>query len=528
MIKALLETMDKIYKDDIHSIRMQYDNEITMEIHAEKVKEICCFIYSSTDSALTLMFANDEREQEGCFSLYYTFVLRSLHWIFTIKIRLVESRLQIESISDTIPAAKGYEHEIRDMFGIIFTGHPEDRELIFHENWPSIINPLRKEFPVSKKPLFLHKQQEIPGIKGEDVQQFSLGPVYGVNTEPVHFWISTAGESIYHMEAKLYYSHRGIEKLCEDQSVEKALYIVERICGDETFANSLAYCQAIEKMTGTKAVPQRAAYTRVVFSELERLCVHLEGIAAVCTAAAFTFAVQQCHMMLWWCRTLNEELTGSRFLRSTNKPGGIRKDYIRGKEAKILNAMKKLYKEFSKTADILQSNSQWIRRVEDTGAVHKTVTEQLNAVGPVARCAGLQLDTRRDYPYAAYDAVKFNVPVYHAGDVNSRQQIRITEVLESIRIITQCIQQMPGEGSWIDSVTALPPYSAAYGVVEAPRGETVHWIMAGENNTLFRCKIRTASFCHWPILLHTAKQNLMEDFPLLQASFHLSCAGNDV
>jgi Ni,Fe-hydrogenase III large subunit/Ni,Fe-hydrogenase III component G len=528
MLDRIIDALKKNFPGEIIGIDVLNKNETYIEISPENLVQVCNFIYHNIDCSLVSLFANDERKLCEKFAVYYTFAIKKAGVILIVKVKATDEVRVLASLASTIPAAALYEREISDMYGLNFISSMDERSFVFHENWPKDIHPLRKEFNVSNKPLFTDYKQEFIKVEGTGVFEIPVGPVHAGIIEPGHFRFSVAGEPIINLEAKLFYVHKGMEKLSENNHFEKVFYISERISGDETFSNSLAYCMAIEKIAGSKQVPVRADYTRTILGELERLYNHIGDIAGICVDVAYGFANGQFAMMRRWCQMLNEEVTGSRFLRSANKPGGVRKDFIKGKESSILAALQKLDKEFNETVDIIRSNSMFIDRVENTGVVKHELAVDLNAVGPAGRAAGIRDDVRMDFPYAAYDRIQFNVPDHHNGDVNCRLNTKIEEVNESIGIIRKAIESIPAEGKVFETINIIEPYKYAFGVTESPRGENVHWVMSGENNTIFRYKIRTPSFCNWPVLCHAVKGNIVPDFPLINKSFNLSYSGNDL
>ena len=145
-----------------------------------------------------------------------------------------------------------------------------------------------------------------------------------------------------------------------------------------------------------------------------------------------------------------------------------------------------------------------------------------------ARASGICRDTRVNHPYAAYDEVDFNIPVYYdEGDVCARVKVRIDEVYQSISIIEQCFDKMP-EGPIKTSMKELPPYKQALSYVESPRGEDIYWIMTAPNNMLYRYKVRSPSFCNWPSIPYTTPGNIVPDFPLINKSFELCYSCTDL
>ncbi|AFM39398.1 Ni,Fe-hydrogenase III large subunit [Desulfosporosinus acidiphilus SJ4] len=501
------------------------DNTYYLEVPLERIKEICSYI-QEIGYPLVLMFANDEQNFQAGYAVNYVFAAREEGMLLVIKTKVDPETMEIPSISNQVHAASGYEREIQDLFGIVPVGHPDGKRLVFHSNWPQGAYPLRKDFAVGQKPAFAQEKIRFQEVEGEGVFEIPVGPVHAGIIEPGHFRFSVAGEPVINLEAQLYFVHKGIEKLAESQSIEKCLYIAERVSGDETFANSLAYCQAIEKIAEMK-IPVRAAYTRVLFAELERLTSHLGDLGGICLDTGYGFANFQFQMMRGWAYLIADELCGMRFLRSVNKLGGVRKDFVSGKEAKQIELLLKIRTELEDTVNIIKSNSMFIDRVENTGILETKIAVDLNAVGPGGRASGIRYDVRKAFPYAAYANLEFNVPEHNNGDINCRMNTKIEECFESISLMIQVLEGMP-EGKVCEPIAEVKPYRFAFGLTEAPRGENIHWLMTGENNTIYRYKIRTPSFCNWPALCHAVKGNIVPDFPLINKSFNLSYAGNDL
>lgn len=527
MIEQMIEILQNNLGDRI--LEIEYSgHEVYIRTGPDDAWHVCNFIYREIDCSLLSLFASDERPVSGVYKLFYAFSVRKAGMILVVHTELTEDSMKIRSLCPGMPGAALYEREIRDMYGIEFKGHPDPREWVHHGNWPEGLHPLRKDFPAYYKPEFTDREQEFLRIQGTGVYEIPVGPVHAGIIEPGHFRFSVAGEPIINLEAKLYYVHKGMEKLAENQHFEKNFYLAERISGDETVSNSLAYCQAIEIIAGLEELPERASYTRSILNEMERIYNHLGDLAGICIDVAYSFAAYQFNMMRRWCMIHNEEITGSRMLRSSIQPGGVRRDFIRGNEDRILNHLAMLEKEFDETVKIIKANSLFIDRVENTGVIPHQVAIDLNAVGPAGRSAGVDADVRRDFPYAAYGRLGVKVPLHRNGDVNCRMNVKIEEMHESIRLIRKALEDMPSTGAIRKPVVSLPPYRWAFGLTESARGENCHFVMSGEENTIFRYKIRTPSFCNWPVLCHAVKGNIVPDFPLINKSFNLSYSGNDL
>ena len=528
-IMSLSEMQKKLaeaFCGDIFTSSTENANELYLEVNPSKILEVCTYINRELQYPLISMFANDEKSITGCYAVCYVFADREHSQLLILKTKVSPDKMKICSISEKIHAAALYEREINDLFGITPIGHPDAKRLVLHGNWPDGEYPLRKEFDVKHKPSLAKKETHFRKVGGEGVYEIPVGPVHAGIIEPGHFRFSVAGEPIINLEAQLYFVHKGIEKMCEGQSIEKCLYVSERISGDETFANSLCYCQAIEKIAGVR-VPDRAEYMRVVFAELERLTSHLGDLAGVCLDAAYGFATFQFRMIRGWAYAAADELCGMRFLRSVNKLGGVRKDFTVGKELKLIEQLKKIKAELQDTVEIVRSNTMFIDRVENTGILKPSIAVDLNAVGPGGRASGVRFDVRKSFPYEAYQKLEFEIPEHNNGDINCRMNTKIEECFEAINLMIQAIETMP-DGKVLEPVNSVEPYRFAFGLTEAPRGENIHFVMTGGNNTIFRYKIRTPSFCNWPALCHAVKGNIVPDFPLVNKSFNLSYAGNDL
>ncbi|WP_242965402.1 NADH-quinone oxidoreductase subunit C [Dehalobacterium formicoaceticum] len=319
------------FADHIISQKIAHTNEFYLEVNPRIILEIITFIDQELNCPLISMFANDERILSDRFVLYYAFADRDQGVLLIIKTGIAPEDPTFTSIAVKIPGAAVYEREIKDLFGLIPQGHPDPKRLIFHSNWPKGIYPLRKDFNGQEKPPFDNQEMPFTQVMGDGVYEIPVGPVHAGIIEPGHFRFSVAGEPIINLEAQLYFVHKGIEKMCEGRSIEHCLYVAERISGDETFANSQAYCQAIEKIAQV-TIPERAMYTRVIFGELERLTSHLGDLTGICTDVAYGFAASQFNMLRAWAYDLADELCGMRFLRSVNKLGGCRLDFVAGKE----------------------------------------------------------------------------------------------------------------------------------------------------------------------------------------------------
>lgn len=510
----------------IHHSVVRNGRELSLDISANEIREIAAYVNVQLDGTLISLFACDERHNSGDYIIRYVFCCRKSGVLIVLNTAIQPEASQFISIADQVHAAALYEREIHDLFGLIPIGHPYAKPLVFHGNWPNGNYPLRKDFAINDKPPFVDGVSSFLKISGDGVYEIPVGPVHAGIIEPGHFRFSLAGEPIQNLEAQLYFTHKGIEKLSEGMSFERGFYLSERISGDETFTNSLAYCLAIERIAGVE-VPERAEYLRVLYAELERLTCHMGDLVGICLDVAFGFGAFQFRLLRNWCYQLADLLCGSRFLRSVNVPGGIRNDHVAGNETEILKRLAELKRELDDTAEIIRHQTMLTDRIENTGVLAEKTAFDLNAVGPAARASGCSYDIRKVLPYAAYDKLTFDIPVLSGGDVAARMKIKLEECYQSISLMIQVVETLPqGPGSL--PIENLPAGQSAFGITEAPRGESVHWLMTGTDGNISRYKVRTPSFCNWPVLCYAVAGNIVPDFPLINKSFNLSYAGNDL
>jgi Ni,Fe-hydrogenase III large subunit len=183
-------------------------------------------------------------------------------------------------------------------------------------------------------------------------------------------------------------------------------------------------------------------------------------------------------------------------------------------------------REFRDLVAIIQSSDSTRDRLEHTGILRPEKALTLGIVGVAGRASGVDRDVRRDHPYEAYRQLPFKVPVYQAGDVRHRVQVRIDEVGESIQIIRAAVALLP-EGPHRAPTQPIPPGRCALSAVEGWRGEIVHWVRTGEGNRIERCKVKDPSINNWPAIVEAVEGNIVADFPAINKSFNLSYSGTD-
>ncbi|HVP95948.1 NADH-quinone oxidoreductase subunit C [Methanoregula sp.] len=431
------------------------------------------------------------------------------------------------SVATIYPSASWPERECRDMYGIEFEGAFDTRRLVLHEVYPAGFHPLEKAFanaPVSTlKTIDPADEYIFQNMHGDGVYQVPVGPVHAGIIEPGHFRFSVIGETVFNLEVRLFYTHRGIEKLAEGKDPAECVRVAEAVSGDESAANATGYCMAVERLSGI-FVPDQAWHIRTILCESERICSHLGDLGGMLTDVAFALGASQFTVLREEIFREHEKMTGSRFLRGMICPGGVSRDIPVATLALYREYLERFKKQFRTGLAIVLSTSSVIDRFSRTGIIRKPLLSPLNITGPVARASGSGRDVRVDHPYGIYDRLVPMPRPLNDGDVLARFTVKAAEILDSISLIEKSLATMPD-----GPIRSTDPVcdGAALALVEGPRGENLCWVEI-RNGTVWRYKVRTASYCNWPAIEHAAPGNIIADFPVINKSLNLSYAGTDL
>ena len=322
-----------------------------------------------------------------------------------------------------------------------------------------------------------------------------VGPFHPIMEEPEFFQLYVEGETIVDVDVRLSYNHRGIEKRCEELTYDQIPFILARICGICSGSHPCAFCQAVEDVAGIE-VPRRGRLLRTIILELERIHSHLlwAGLAGhfIGYNTVFMWAWRYREPVLDLC----ERITGNRNHYDNFCVGGCRRDIPDEAIPDIRRTVKDIVGPLEMLIGAVLDDPVLSARLKGIGVLKKEDAVRWCVTGPTARGSGVEQDIRRTEPYASYDEVPWNVVVRPEGDVFAKVVVRLLETAESVKIILNCLDQMePGP---IRTDVLEIPEGEGIGHVEAPRGETFHYVLSDGTEKPVRYKVRAPTYVNLP------------------------------
>ena len=330
----------------------------------------------------------------------------------------------------------------------------------------------------------------------------NLGPQHPSTHGVFRIRVTFDGEVVIDAEPVFGYLHRGTEKLAEERTYTQIVTLTDRLDYESSMTNNLAYVRAVEQLAGIP-VPERGMYLRVISAELQRVASHLiftgfflQELGVFVTLLMYCFRERERVLDLF------EMLCGARITLSYMRPGGVLQDA----PPEFWPALREFVREMPSYIDELEGlitdNEIVLSRTRNIGVLSAEQAINASISGPILRASGVQWDRRKADPHEVYDRVDFDVPIGATGDAFDRYLVRIQEMRESVKIVAQCIDQIPTEGpvKTEGPFFVRPPIGEAYGATEAPRGELGFYLVSDGGISPYRCKIRSPSFLNLTVL----------------------------
>ncbi|MDP4033461.1 MAG: NADH-quinone oxidoreductase subunit C [Pseudorhodobacter sp.] len=435
--------------------------------------------------------------------------------------------LSYESRSKTYPSvsrfhapAQRLERAMVDLFGFHPDTAPDARPWLDHGRW-DVTHPMGKAEPGSRAVPY-----EFLPVIGESLHQVAVGPVHAGIIEPGHFRFTVQGELVVRLEERLGYTHKGIDRLMQGATLQRGASLAGRTSGDSTVAYAWAFAQAAEAALAAE-VPERGLWLRALMAELERLANHLGDIGAICNDAAFAMMLAQCSVLRERVLRACDGCFGHRMMRDRIVPGGVSHDLTAEGQQTLRALLVEIRCSFPSIVALYDGTASILDRTVAAGVLTPALAKQYGAGGYVGRASGRNFDARRDLAYAPYDKLQFEVPLRTDGDVNARIWLRIDEVIQSLSLIEQILEQLP-EGPIYAAPIPVGAPREGLGLVEGFRGDILVWLALDAKGRLTRCHMRDPSWFQWPLLEAVIDGNIIADFPLCNKSFNCSYSGHDI
>lgn len=522
-------------KVKILEVTRQADDQITVLVDRNDLPLAVKTLYYDIGGFISTMIPNDERQINGCYALYYAISMEGSKMteaddfaaedkcFITVKTLIPGSDPTFPSVTPLVPACVWYEREAYDMFGLVAEGLPDKRRLVLSDDWPDGLHPLRKDamdYRYRPDPVDHRDEPDAEFLfpTGDAVVDVPLGPLHVTSDEPGHFRLFCDGDEIIDADYRLFYQHRGMEKLAENRmNYDQMGYLAERVCGICGYAHAIACIEAAEKAIKLE-IPLRAQAIRVICLEIERLHSHLLNIGLACEVTGNYNAFMHIFRVREYSMELAQLVTGGRKTYGNVVMGGLRRDMTNHEIKKGLEIINKLDIQISEIWDAVLEDKRQIGRWKGVGILDRQIARDFSPVGPNMRGSGFKRDNRYDHPYDFFKQIEFEVAVEHGCDVFAREMVRYKELKSSIHIIRQCFEMMPQTPIMIDPATMIKPENFALGHDEAPRGENVHWIMQGSAQKVYRWRCRAATYNNWPSLRYQFRGNNISDAALIVCS----------
>ncbi len=342
-----------------------------------------------------------------------------------------------------------------------------------------------------------------------------IGPYHPLQEEPEFFTLTVDGETVVAIDVQVGYNHRGIEKLSETKTFDQSTFVIERICGICSTSHPFAYTRAVEDIFPLE-VPERAKYIRTIIAEGERLHSHLLWLGL----AGHFLGYNTVYMWAWKLREevldVMEILSGNRNNYAMFKPGGVRRDIKAQDIPDVLKKLDSIVPTLTMLKSAIVDDPVLHARTKGIGILTKEEAVDFCALGPTSRASGVARDVRKDSPYGAYDKVEWEMIVRKNGDVFDKVVLRVLEMLESIKIMKACLTGLP-KGDIDLNIKDIPP-GEGIGHIEAPRGETFHYVRSDGTNRPARHKVRAPTFMNLPTYKATVVGETISDATIILAA----------
>ena len=564
---GIIQELKRFFGPEILAEQATMDHIPTLWVARDGTLRVLRYLKTQVSDPYAMLYdltAIDERERrqregqpESAFTVVYHLLSFERNSDIRIKVPLTDTHPSLRSITGLWPAADWYEREVWDLFGITFDGHPNLKRILLPSSWKG--HPLRKEYPARATeagPVHI-SEEEI--IRDEEALRFdpapwglpeadpegdndylvlNLGPHHTGTHGVIRFVLQLDGEEIRHVVPDIGFHHRGAEKMAERQTWHTYIPYTDRIDYLGGVMNNFAYVLAVEKLAGITP-PPRAQVIRVMLAELFRLASHLVWLGTFASdigamsPVLFTFNDRERIF------DIVEAITGGRMHPSFFRIGGVALDLPQGWDGLVREFLDYLPKRLREYDRVVIRNRIFKARTKGVGAYSTGEAVEWGVTGAGLRATGLEWDFRKKRPYSGYEQFDFDIPTGVHGDCLDRTLVRMEEMRQSLRIVAQCLKQMPDGPYKEEHPLAVPPVkdrtlhdietlihhfvNVAWGPVipageahqgiEATKGNNGYYLISDGAGSAYRCRIRTPSFPHLQMVpLISTRGAMVADF----------------
>jgi NADH-quinone oxidoreductase subunit C/D len=556
------------------------DEVPTFWVPEERLRDVLGYLKNEAEAPYRMLFdltAIDERTRStngdggprSDFTVVYQLLSFDRHEDVRLKVALAGESPSLATITDLWPAASWYEREVWDMFGIAFAGHPHLERILMPRTWKG--HPLRKEHPARATEMGPFQlpddkqdaEQEALAFKPEewglerksedtDFLFLNIGPQHPGTHGVLRIVLQLDGEEIVDAVPDIGFHHRGAEKMGERQSWHTYIPYTDRVDYLGGVMNNLPYLLAVEKLAGIE-LPERAKVIRILLCELFRISSHLVWYGT------FAQDVGQMSPVFYMFNDrerlfqIIEAVCGARMHPNWFRIGGVAQDLPRGWDRLVREFVDSMPKSLREYDQVVMKNRVFQARTKGVGDYSLAEAVEWGVTGPGLRACGLEWDFRKKRPYAGYDQFEFDVPTAQGGDCYARAEVRVEEIRQSLRIIRQCLDNMPEGPCKSDHPLTTPPRKEhtmrdietlihhflgvswgpvipageAYAAVEATKGLNSYYLVSDGDVHPYRVRIRSPSFAHMQMLPTISRGFMVADLLAILGSMDYVLADID-
>ena len=560
---AIGETLAKRFTAANVSPERTCDGIPTLWISRSIVHEVVRYLKVEAERPYKMLYdlsAVDERVRRdrnarppSDFTVFYHWLSFDRNDDIRLKVSLLEPTLSLRSIADLWPAANWYEREVWDMFGITFDGHPHLRRILMPATW--VGHPLRKDHPARATEMGRYYLTDEKQAAEEDALTFrpedwgmsrsressdfmflNLGPAHTGTHGVLRLVLQLDGEEIVEIVPDIGFHHRAQEKVAERQTWHTYIPYTDRVDYLGGVMNELPYVLAVEKLAGIE-VPDRVKVIRVMMAEFFRIASHLVWYGTFAQDVGQLSPVFYMFTDRERIFDIVEAICGGRMHPEWFRIGGVAQDLPEGWDKLVREFLDYLPPRLAEYDAMVMQNPIFKARTIGVGRYSTEEAIEWGVTGPGLRATGMDWDFRKKRPYSGYEQFDFDIPIAHQGDCYDRSVVRIEEMRQSLRIIEQCLKNMPAGSYKADHPLATPPrkertmhdietlithfLGVSWGPVippgevfvgiEATKGNNGYYLISDGNTSPYRVRIRTPSFPHMQMVPLISKGLLLSD-----------------